>query len=318
MGLAGVPLQPLLDRAQVALASDDGPRLGIALAALAEAGRDKVTLVQDPPIGAFGLWVEQLLAESLGKEGRGVVPVEGEPLADADVYGPDRAFVYHRMTGEHDADLADLASEGHPVLTLDVPEPLELGALYLSWQLAAACAGALLGVDPFDQPDVQGAKDATSAALSAMLAGAETHDGLEGPQALARALQGAGPGGYLALQAFCPPSPAMERGLAAIRVAARARSGVATTAGFGPRYLHSTGQLHKGGPEGGVFVQLLSEDEVDLQLPGRSYGFGHLKRAQALGDARALAERGRRPVRIGLGPDPREGLAAVLAALGPR
>jgi glucose-6-phosphate isomerase len=316
MGLVGVPLQPLLDRAQVALASDHGPRLGIALAALAEAGRDKVTLVQDPPIGAFGLWVEQLLAESLGKEGRGVVPVEGEPFADAEAYGADRVFVYHRMTGEHDADLAELAAEGHPVLTLDVPEPLELGSLYLAWQLATACAGALLGVDPFDQPEVQAGKDATDAALSAMLAGGEAPDGLERPEALARALDEAGPGNYLALQVFCPASPATDRALGAIRAAARARSGLATTAGYGPRYLHSTGQLHKGGPAGGVFAQLVSEDEFDLQLPGRPYGFGHLKRAQALGDASALAERGRRPVRIGLGRDPRAGLAAVLAALG--
>src|SRR5205085_10042767 len=131
---------------------------------------------------------------------------EGEPFAGAEAYGADRVFVYHRMTGEHDADLGDLAAEGHPVLTLDVPEPLELGALYLSWQLATACAGALLGVDPFDQPDVQAAKDATDAALAAIPAGAGADDGLEPPDALARAIAAAGPGGYLALQAFCPPS----------------------------------------------------------------------------------------------------------------
>jgi len=315
MGLAGVPLQPLLDRAQVALASDDGPRLGIALAALADAGRDKVTLVQDPPVGGFGLWVEQLLAESLGKQGRGVVPVEGEPFAGAEAYGADRVFVYHRMTGEHDADLAEVGAEGHPVLILDVPEPLELGALYLTWQLATACAGALLGVDPFDQPDVQAAKDATDAALGRMLDGGDGQDGLLPPDALAGALDAAGPGGYLAIQAFCPPSPAADRALGAIRAAAMARSGLATTSGYGPRYLHSTGQLHKGGPVGGVYVQLVSEDEFDLELPGRPYGFGHLKRAQAQGDAQALAERGRAPVRIALGPDPRNGLAAVLGGL---
>jgi transaldolase / glucose-6-phosphate isomerase len=315
MGLAGVPLQPLLDRAQVALASDDGPRLGIALAALAEAGRDKVTLVCDPPIAGFGLWVEQLLAESLGKEGRGLVPVEGEPLDGVEAYGEDRLFVYHRMTGEHDADLADAAAEGHPVLTLDVPEPLELGGLYLTWQLATACAGALLGVNPFDQPDVQAAKAATDAALAQILAGEGPDETLGPPEALAGWVDAAAPGDYLALQAFLPPSPAADRALAAIRTAARARNGVATTAGYGPRYLHSTGQLHKGGPPTGRLVQLVAEHEADLGVPGRPFTFGQLERAQALGDARVLAERGRAPLRIGLGADARSGLAAALRSL---
>ncbi|MDX6553909.1 MAG: transaldolase / glucose-6-phosphate isomerase [Miltoncostaeaceae bacterium] len=315
MALLGVPLDPLLDRAQAALAVDAGPNLGVALAALAEGGRDKVTVLADPAIGSIGLWVEQLVAESLGKEGVGLIPVADEPLDDPEAYGADRAFVYHRMTGHHDAEVAALAAAGHPVLTLELRDTLDLGAVYMAWELATAAAGAQLGVNPFDQPDVQAAKDATNRVLARMEAGEAPEDERAGPEAVAGALAGLGPGDYLALLAFCPPSPAADRALAGMRTAIRGRAGVATTVGYGPRFLHSTGQLHKGGPPSGSFVQLLSEDPVDLPVPGKPYTFGQLKRAQALGDADALVERGRRVLRVGLGPDAVAGLRAAEVAL---
>jgi glucose-6-phosphate isomerase len=315
MALLGVPLDPLLDRAQAALAADAGPQLGVALAALAEAGRDKVTVLADPAVGSIGLWVEQLVAESLGKEGLGLIPVAEEPLDAPEAFGPDRAFVYHRMTGHHDADVAALAAAGHPVLTLELRDTLDLGAVYMAWELATAAAGAQLGVNPFDQPDVQAAKDATNRVLARLERGEEAEDQREPPEAVAAQAGALAPGDYLALLAFCPPSPAADRALAAIRAQVRARTGAATTAGYGPRFLHSTGQLHKGGPASGVFVQFLSEDPEDLPVPGKPYSFGQLKRAQALGDADALAERGRRVLRVGLGPDAAAGLRAAEAAL---
>ena len=185
----------------------------------------------------------------------------------------------------------------------------------MAWELATAAAGAELGVNPFDQPDVQAAKDATNRVLAGLERGEEADDRREPPEALAAQLGALGPGDYLALLAFCPPSPAADRALAAIRALVRARTGAATTAGYGPRFLHSTGQLHKGGPPSGIFVQFLSEDLADLPVPGKPYSFGQLKRAQALGDADALAARGRRLLRVGLGPDAPAGLRAAEAAL---
>jgi len=311
MALVGVPPGPVLDRADAARGREDGMRLGVALATLGAAGRDKVTLLADPPLDAFGLWVEQLVAESLGKHGRGLVPVAQEPVGEPGEYGEDRVFVYHRLSGERDLDCEAVARAGHPVLVLDVRDHLDLGALYMTWELATAAAGALLEVNPFDQPDVQAAKDATARVLGAMERGDAAADARGGPEEAARLVRQARPGDYVAVLGFVPPSPAADRAAADLRRAVRAGTGAASTFGYGPRFLHSTGQLHKGGPDSGVFVQVVSDDPEDLPVPGRPYTFGQLKQAQALGDAQALADRGRRLARVGIGADAPEGLRAL-------
>lgn len=315
MALAGVPVAAVLDRARAARASEDGACLGIALGTLGMAGRDKVTVLADPPLSALGLWVEQLVAESLGKHGRGIVPVAEEPGGDPGEYGGDRVFVYHRLSGELDQDCDALAAAGHPVAVVDVADTGDLGAVYMTWEIATAAAGTVLDVNPFDQPDVQAAKDATVRVLAEVGRGRTPVDVLEGPEAIGTAVDLLGEGDYLALLAFCPMSPAVDRAAADIRRLARAHTRATTTFGYGPRFLHSTGQLHKGGPDSGVFVQLVSEDPADLPVPGAPYSFAQLKRAQASGDAQALTDRGRRLVRIGLGADAAAGMRAVADAL---
>lgn len=315
MALAGVPVPAVLDRAAAAKASDDGARLGVALATLGLAGRDKVTVLVDPPLASFGLWVEQLVAESLGKLGKGLVPVAQEPGGLPGDYGGDRVFVYCRLTGELDLDARALGDAGHPVFTVPVADAVDLGALYMTWELATAAAGSVLDLNPFDQPDVQAAKDATVAVLAQMERGEDPEDVREPVAAIRHAVAQVGDGDYLAFLAFCPNSPAADRAAHALRLAARARTGAATTFGYGPRFLHSTGQLHKGGPGNGVFVQFVSDDATDIPIPGTPHTFGALKRAQACGDAAALRERGRRLVRIGLGVDAVAGLTAALAEL---
>ncbi|MFN8108599.1 MAG: glucose-6-phosphate isomerase [Thermoleophilia bacterium] len=316
MALVGVPLDTLLDRAQAALADDEAVRLGVALGALGRAGRDKVSLLVDPPLSPLGLWVEQLVAESLGKQGTGLVPVAEEPGGLPGDYGPDRVFVYHRITGELDQDVAALEAAGHPVVVMDVPETVDLGAVFMTWEVATAAAGSVLGVNPFDQPDVQAAKDVTVKVLGDIEAGRpptdERETGTEGALGLVASLK---PGDYLAIQAFCHGSPACDRAAADLRRAIRAKTGATTTFGYGPRFLHSTGQLHKGGPNTVVCMQLITTDPVDTPVPGRPWTFGQLKAAQAIGDAQALRDRGRRLARIDIGTDPVAGIAAIARAV---
>ncbi len=314
MALAGVPIATVLDRAEAARDGSDGPRLGVALAALARAGRDKLTIVADPGIGSFGLWAEQLVAESLGKEGQGIIPIANEPLGDAGEYGFDRVILHLRLTGEFDADVAAIGAAGIPVFVLDLTEPLDVGALYMTLELAIATAGAEMGINPFNQPDVQAAKDAANAALAAL--GGIPTDQREAPEAITRAIDMLERGDYLAFLAFTTPTPGGERHLQAIRAAVRRRTKAAATAGWGPRFLHSTGQLHKGGPGSGVFVQFLGAGSPDLPIPGQDHTFGDLLHAQAIGDAAALTARGRRVVRIDLGDDPEAGLARAARAAG--
>lgn len=315
MAIAGVPLHPLLDRAQAALASDEPTRLGVALGTLAAAGRDKVILLVDPPLSVLGLWIEQLVAESMGKQGLGIVPVAQEPGGVPADYGDDRVFVYHRITGDLDQDVAALAAAGHPVVTMDVPETLDLGGVYMAWELATAAAGTILGVNPFDQPDVQAAKDVTVKVLGDIEAGRAPADVREGLEAAVRLIGQVTDGDYVAIQAFCPESPAADRAAADLRRAIRARTGAVTTFGYGPRFLHSTGQLHKGGPDTAVCLQLVGQDPVDVPVPGRPWTFSQLKCAQAIGDAEALAARGRRLARVDIGPDAAAGIAAITALL---
>jgi transaldolase/glucose-6-phosphate isomerase len=296
--LAGVDLAALLDSAVemqtachscVPTADNPGARLGAAIGAAARAGHDKLTLVLPEEIASFGGWVEQLIAESTGKHGRGILPVDGEPLGPPEVYGNDRLFV---ALGE-DADLDALERAGHPVVTLPFEGPAQLGGEFYRWEFATAVAGHLLTINPFDQPNVQQAKDATARILD----GADV-DAATPP--LDEVLARVAPGDYIALQAFLPRTEAHARALQAARVRLRDRYRAATTVGFGPRFLHSTGQLHKGGAANGVFIQIVGDDPADLAIPGAPYSFGALKQAQALGDLDSLRAQGRRVTRISL------------------
>ncbi len=268
---------------------DPGLRLGATLGAAVRAGRDKVTLVIDAEIDTFGLWLEQLLAESTGKMGTGVVPVAGERLGPPAVYGDDRLFV---AIGEHHG-LAPLAAAGHPVVELPYNGPLDLGAQVMLWEMATALCGAVLGINPFDQPNVAEAKEATAEVLEHGLPDIE-------PEPLAGILDQVRPGDYLAIQAYIDPEDGVVDAIEDARTALRDRLAVATTVGLGPRFLHSTGQLHKGGPPTGVFVQVVGDDATDLAIPGRPYGFSELKQAQAAGDLATLRRHGLRAARVTL------------------
>lgn len=287
--LLGVDIDGLLERA-AAVDLADGLRLAAILGAAAEAGHDKLTLVLPEEIGSFGLWLEQLVAESTGKHGKGIVPVAGEDLGAPDVYGDDRLFV---SLGPSSPALEALADAGHPVVELAFGDPLDLGAQVLLWEVAVALSGVLLGINPFDQPDVASAKAATSRVLEEGLPDIE----LVEPSSLLDQLR---PGDYLVLQLFGDPyDPEMPK-LDEARHRLRDRYRVATTIGIGPRFLHSTGQLHKGGPPTGVFVQIVGGDDGDLPIPGRPYGFSTLLRAQAAGDLQALQAKGLRAGRVGI------------------
>ena len=246
------------------------------------------------------------MAESTGKEGKGITPVAGEPLGAPQNYGEDRLFVYLRLDGD-DNDTADdamqrIESSGQPVVRLELRDRYDWGAEFFRWEFANAVAGSILGIHPFDQPDVQGAKDMTGRVLeqyklSRRLPQLDVGDSLKGM------LSEAGPGDYLAIMAYLPRSSEVDEGLAALRERVMERYRIATTLGYGPRFLHSTGQLHKGGPATGLFLQLTSDHDKDVPIPGEPYSFGVLADAQALGDLEALRELGRRLARIQLGQD---------------
>ena len=228
-----------------------------------------------------------MIAESTGTKGRGIVPVESERTGAPSVYGNDRLFI---AIGEHDG-IDALIEAGHPVFKIPFEGSLQLGSEFLKWEMAVAVAGAVLGINPFDQPNVQEAKDLTSEVLG----GADFDDSTpSGPDILAKL----SPGDYVAFLAYIPRNAANEKRLAEVRHAIRDRFGVATTVGFGPRFLHSTGQLHKGGPDSGVFFQIVGDDDADIPIPGQVFSFGVLKHAQALGDLQALKSRGRRVARV--------------------
>jgi hypothetical protein len=269
-----------------------GLQLGAVLAAGVRAGRDKVTLVIDPQVEAFGLWLEQLLAESTGKAGTGVIPVADEALGPVDVYGSDRLFVSIGNV-DHPVGLDVLADEGHPVIELDLEDPLDLGAHVLVWEVATALCGAALGINAFDQPNVAEAKEATSAVL-ADGAGDLPHRTLEEVMLLVQ------PGDYLALQAYIDPNDDDAATLQEIRLELRDEHQVATTFGLGPRFLHSTGQLHKGGPPTGIFLQVVGDDVTDAAIPEQDFTFSQLKHAQADGDLLTLARHGLRACRTTL------------------
>jgi glucose-6-phosphate isomerase len=290
-----------------------GAELGAFMGGLARAGRDKLTVLTSPALSSVGLWVEQLIAESTGKEGNGVIPVVGEPIGDADVYGDDRSFVFIRLAGDDNAQL-DRAFEQldgrHPVLKREMADVHELGAEMYRWEVATALAGALLNINAFDQPNVQESKDNTERVL---------REGLSAPPALdiaaaVRFLAQATTGDYVSLQAYLTPTADNEVELQALRARVRDTRKVATTLGFGPRFLHSTGQLHKGGPPVGVFLQLTYQPTEDVPIPGAPYSFGTLIAAQSLGDLQSLQSRGLRAARVDLGHDVQGGLQRLVEA----
>ncbi|HEX3131833.1 MAG TPA: hypothetical protein VH394_31135 [Thermoanaerobaculia bacterium] len=305
-------------------ASNPGLQLGAALGELALAGRDKVTFLASRGIESFPDWIEQLIAESTGKIGRGIVPVVGERPAEPGAYGDDRFFVGLFLGEDRNLDqrLSALESAGHPVARFRLNEPADLGREMFRWEMATAAAGAVLGVNPFDQPDVQLAKELAKRAMQerSSAAGPADEVRVEDRAALGSALEhwlaGAGPGTYLGLHAYLAPTPGTTEALHEIQARLRDRTRFATTLGYGPRFLHSTGQLHKGGPDTGRFLQIVDEPGHDLPVPETDYTFGELVRAQADGDRKALEQRGRRVMRVNLGSDLHGGLARLREALG--
>ncbi len=361
--LMGLDVKTLLDRAEAAaktcmpgtpIEQNPGAALGATLGALALQGRDKVTVVTPPPLEALGLWIEQLIAESTGKEGKGILPVAGEELGRPDDYGKDRVFVEIRTAdaaaARSDAALAALGDAGNPVLKHTLADVMDLGAEFFRWEVGTALAGQRLGIDPFDQPNVQESKDNTKALLAEFqrkgtlpeMPAIATLEGLSfstdpgnagtlGTSAAGR--DGAvtvlkhhfarvKPGDYIAITQYFDESGHREATVQAIRLYLRDALKVATTTGYGPRFLHSTGQLHKGGPDTGVFLQLTADDGADLAIPDQPFGFATLVKAQALGDFQSLASRHRRALRVHLGSDVERGLRALLGliqeAVGPK
>jgi len=352
--LVGIDLDPLLDGARRMLEDahledpEENPALalGLLLGTLARAGHDKLTFVMDPGIAPLGAWIEQIIAESTGKSGVGIVPIVDEPLGSIGGYGHDRAFVRVRLAGspaadpspdglDADAFVDALAEAGHPVVHIDVDDPIDVGAEFVRWEVATAVAGIVLGVDPFDEPNVSESKENTKRELARAERGdapglssrpRASGDGLtlHGDVALGapdadltlddamrRHLARIRPDAYLALLAFVAPTPECDARLASIRRLLRDRTHRATTAGYGPRFLHSTGQLHKGGAPIGWFLQLTADHPADVDVPGEPYTFGMLIDAQAAGDLQSLQTRGLPVLRVHLGEDVDAGLASL-------
>ena len=354
--IMGVDVPKMLDRAEEmvhACAScvppEDNPGivLGTILGVLAKNGRDKVTFTNSPEIQGLGAWLEQLLAESTGKEGKGLIPIDREALGPPEVYGRDRLFVYLRLESRpdpsQDAGIDALERAGHPVVRILVADRYDLAQEFFRWEIATAVAGSIIGINPFNQPDVEASKVATRRLTEQYeKTGSlppETpilHDGgisvftdksnaatLTEAAGRDRSLSGylrahlnrLSPGDYFAILAYLEMNEAHEAQLQAVRHAIRDAKRVATCLGFGPRFLHSTGQAYKGGPNTGVFLQITCDDATDLPVPGQKYTFGVVKAAQARGDFQVLAERKRRALRVHLGSDVRAGLAALQAAI---
>jgi hypothetical protein len=322
--LMGVSIEALLHRCQVAeqtcahydsSQSNSGLWLGVVLGELALQGRDKLTFIVSEPIESFGLWAEQLIAESTGKQGRGIVPIVDEPLGPPEAYGDDRVFVYLRdadtPNAELDQALDSLAAAGHPTMTLATHGAVDLGRVFFLAEFATAVAGWALEINPFDQPNVQEAKDNTRRVLQSGVPELTVAD----DDALRALLQDAGPPHYIAILGYLQPSDALDAAIAELRNVLRATTGAATTFGYGPRYLHSTGQLHKGGPPVGRFLQLVSDTGSDREIPGAGFSFGTLIAAQAAGDLQTLRDHGRPAERVKLEGEPVAAVRSLIARL---
>jgi transaldolase / glucose-6-phosphate isomerase len=341
--LMGIDLKKLLDRAKemaqacaavMPAAANPAVQLGTFIGECARAGRDKLTLVTDEKIVSLGLWIEQLIAESTGKEGKGILPVAGEPLGGPAVYGEDRVFISVSIGASSrgmKSKLDALTAAGHPAAYRQLTDLYDLGAEFFLWEFATACAGWRLGINPFDQPNVQESKDATKELLSTFVnqgslpeqtplvaengltifAEGHTREALPATSvsdALRAHLATVKQGDYIALLNYIEETPAIEARLQEIRTLLRDTTKCATTTGYGPRFLHSTGQMHKGGPDTGVFFQITAKDAHDFPVPEEPYSFSILKQAQALGDFRSLVAHGRRALRVDLGADVLVGL----------
>jgi glucose-6-phosphate isomerase/transaldolase/glucose-6-phosphate isomerase len=311
-------------RTQTPLERNPGADLGATMASLAQAGRDKVTLISSPQITTFGLWAEQLLAESTGKEGTGLIPVANEPIVSPTAYGTDRLFVYLRLKGDQnrqlDRQIAGLARHGHPVLTLILQDRYDLAGEFFRWEIATAVAGHLLGINPFDQPNVQESKDNTARVLDTIQATGRLpkQTTATAAQAAAQLKRQCRPGAYVAILAYTTPSFRMEQAIRSLRRALVSHHHVTTTAGYGPRYLHSTGQLHKGGPKSGLFLQLVDQMIPDLSIPGKPFTFRTLAQAQAAGDIQALKAHDQQGIVLPLGKNPIATIQTLTKFLAPR
>ena len=359
--LAGVDVRVLLERGEgmaracgagVPAKENPGVALGAILGAAGLAGRDKVTFLVSPGIETFGAWVEQLLAESTGKEGRGLVPVEKEYLGNPEVYGNDRLFVSMALASEVDDEVEEgiqaLEAAGHPVVRIELTDKLDLGAEFFRWEVATAAAGAILEINPFDQPNVQESKNNTNRLLAqyktegrfaeetpvAAAEGLELFCDPASRETLAQASQRLGgnagsaeailatfleqrqPNDYIALLAYVDASSGHKAILRTVRMRLRDALRLATTVGFGPRYLHSTGQLHKGGANNGLFIEITADDVEDLPVPGDPFTFSILKQAQALGDFESLKSKGRRVIRFHVGKKVQAGLDRLSTLMG--
>jgi glucose-6-phosphate isomerase len=331
----------------VAVEENPGAVLGIILGTAANAGRDKVTIITSPGISDLGAWLEQLLAESTGKAGKGIIPVDREHLTTPQVYGSDRVFVYVRLESgadvDQDAKVAALEKAGRPVVRIAMPDTYDLGAEFFRWEIATAVAGSIIGINAFNQPDVEASKMATRELTSAYEktgslppekpaiedAGSKLFTDDKNAAELAKAAAGdkslggylkahlarIKPGDYFAVLGYIQMNAENEQSLQTLRHSVRDKKRVATCLGFGPRFLHSTGQAYKGGPNTGVFLQITCDDSVELPVPGQKYTFGIVKAAQARGDFQVLAERGRRALRVHLESNLKAGLATLQAVI---
>ena len=340
--LIGVNIEAVLKKAIIAAEESQRPApitgnpaivLGTVLGELAMEGRNKLTLFTSKEIGSFGAWVEQLIAESTGKNNRGIVPIVGEDIEDPSYYGEDRLFIYVHLKGSDDdidSDLDSLESSGEPVVRIDIEDKEELGGLFFNWEMATAVAGALMGINPFDQPDVEATKIKTKELMKAFedngvlpslkpLLSEKSID-LYSPlklngsfleEALRNFLSLASQGDYLSIMAYLPREPQIEQLLEKMRGSLFKRLKRPTTLGYGPRFLHSTGQLHKGDANKGIFIQITGDAATDLAVPGKGYSFSTLIAAQAEGDYRALCERNRRIIRLHLKGNLAESLAEL-------
>jgi transaldolase / glucose-6-phosphate isomerase len=323
--MAGIDVGRLLDgagelarHASDNVTDDPAVGLGIALGELTRQGRDKLTMLTSPSLSSFPSWMEQLLAESLGKDGTGVVPVADEPPRGPSAYADDRVFLAFVLAGENRPDLDALIRAGQPVLGFELPDLYSLGYEMLRAEVVTSVAGAVLGVHPFDQPDVEEAKRLANRAMSGELdvSRAPTVSADDAGDALGEFLDDLVPGDYVGIHAFLAPTDDRWGRLQGLRKVVGARTGLATTLGWGPRFLHSTGQLHKGGPGTGAFIQLMDRPGEDFAVPETDHTFGRIIAAQAAGDHQALLDAGRRVVRVDLGTEPDgviDGLAAAMS-----
>jgi glucose-6-phosphate isomerase len=325
--LMGIDIKDLLERADdmrnqcmpdTATRENPGALLGAALGTLALQGRDKLTLITSTAISSFGLWVEQLIAESTGKEGKGIIPVVGEPIVEPVYYDNDRLFVYLRLQNEQnsatDKAIKQIRASGQPVIIIDIQDKYDLGGEFFRWEFATAVAGALLSINPFIQPNVQAAKQATEHVLQQFLTSGSLPQA-EATGSLTDLLAKAGKGDYLAILAYVRQTVEMDDTLANLRQKVLKKYQIATTTGYGPGYLHSSGQLHKGGPDSGLFLIITTAHGKDLPIPGKDYSFGTLARAQAAGDIQALQLSGRRLARIHFGSEDASNLSRLISAV---